>query len=136
MSNLLSAGAAITALDAKGTSALTYVGWSGDCPDAMKVLLMNGADVITGGGIYRSPLGATMRFEDVSMMEMLIDAGAQVNHQNNQTKYHSPLFAALERPSGGRQFEAVSVLLRRGTDVSLKDGQGRQALHEAVDRKR
>jgi ankyrin repeat protein len=134
ISNLLSAGASINALDAKGTSALTYVGWSGDCPDAMKVLLTNGADVTMGGGIYGSPLGAAARLADVSMMEMLIDAGAQVNHQDNQTKYHSPLFAALERSSGGRQFEAVSVLLRRGADVSLKDGQGRQALHKAVSK--
>ena len=127
--SLVRGGAAVNALDNNGKSALTIaVGENGD-PEVAALLLKNGADVRTGGGHYGSPIAAAARYSSVGMIELLIDAGADVNHQSYATEYHTPLFAAIGQPQHANRLEVVKVLLKRGADVSLKDGRGRQALY-------
>ena len=69
-------------------------------------------------------LHAAIRDEQLSVMQLLIETGVEVNLLRTRTALHAAAFR--EDP----QF--AQILLEHGADVSLQDYEGQTALHQAV----
>ena len=149
---LLHAGASLTAYAFHQPTPLCAAVALGDIP-FVKLLLQHDPSVISVG----SPLTVAVRGEDPAMINLLLDAGADINATNAQNMSALNLALTLNLPGvldlllqrgadtkslGPRppvhhavscgSVESLAVLLRHGADVNASDGLGLTALHEAV----
>ncbi len=111
-------GTNVDAKDQKGQTALHYAAKVGQIAVA-KLLIANGADVNAGEW---TPLQEAA-YCSKDMVEFLIAKGANINASG-----WSPLHSALD---AGR-FDIVDLLLAKGADANIRDGEGRTPLHIAA----
>lgn len=96
--------------------------------EEVAALLARGADTEDlGGRDNNSPLGIAADRADLKIMQMLIDAGANLNHRN--IHQDTPLLLAI---LDGEEREPVQLLIRSGADVNAQNVHGATALIWAV----
>ena len=121
---LLERGAQVDLRDWKGRSPLYIASKKGNV-DVVKMLLEHGAQVDLGDWRGRSPLFVA----SADVAKLLLQFGAQV-HMVDKFSLTSPLHVASEKGN----VEVVSLLLKHGTRVDLRDGGGRSPLHIASEK--
>jgi ankyrin repeat protein len=91
--------------------------------ELVKLLLGRGADIhaAPGGGLF-----AAGWWEDLDMLAVLIDAGADIENVHGVT----PFLACW----CWKRFDAAKFLATRGADVNVQDSKGRTALYHGVER--
>src|SRR5690606_13549124 len=114
---LLDRGAEIDALDKFDRTALSYCR-----PSLLKFLLERGADVRLG-----EPVCNAAQYGDVEMIATLLDAGAAIDGDGNNT----PLLLAARNHTGDA---ALAYLLERGADPRRTDEANHSALMHAASR--
>jgi uncharacterized protein len=112
-------------LSADGETALHRAASRGHL-QAVRLLLEGGAsvDAVDGEGVTPLVLAAYRGQTDV--VTLLLERGAYVNAQEKRNGLSS-----LSHAVGRGDKELVGVLLAHGADPSLKDAEGRTALHRA-----
>jgi hypothetical protein len=90
-----------------------------------RALIEGGADIHAldrrpnvAGGNGRRPLNFAALNNDVAMIELLLDLGADINQAN--LSGYTPLHHAVEAQSA----EAIALLVSRGADITLKNKRG------------
>ena len=109
---LLSMGADASAVDIENSNALYYAATSGDFPELLNLLAINGASVdSTGGWSDNSPLHEAVMSDYTESVRQLLDLGANVNASDNLGD--SPLHDA----SYHGNLEVYQLLLDHGANV-------------------
>jgi len=108
--------------DHEGTLPLFYAAKEGDI-EGIKKLLAKGAEINNADSEKRSPLC----YAHIRVLEMLVKAGADVNHQDEDGI--TPLMVNSDNKS------KIELLLKLGADKSIKDKQGKTAYDEVKDDK-
>lgn len=93
----------------------------------VRILVEAGSDVNHDTSRLGTPLSYVAYFGDAGMIEILLDAGAEVDLPS---KWHhdAPLLNACLRG----KYENVKLLLDRGADVNLRNEYGNTPLHKAL----
>ncbi len=91
----------------------------------VQMLLEEGADMQTQGGIFNSALGAASFSGHVHVVQMLLANGANANDQNGGGG------TALQAASCTGQDQVVQILLDKGADVNAGNGPRGTPLQEA-----
>ena len=86
--------------------------------DAVKLLLLCGADIDTCDGCGRSALWTATRYRYGDLVEYLVSNGSNVNISHLFS--HSPLYLALRYP--GTRTPLAKYLLYHGADVDIQGG--------------
>ncbi|DAB29532.1 MAG TPA: hypothetical protein CFH84_08940 [Sulfurimonas sp. UBA12504] len=94
--------------------------------EAVAKMLQEEADteVITAAGL--TPLHIAIQKSDLRMAKLLVDAGANVNAQDNRD--NTPLILATKK----KNKELVRFLVMRGADLNLANEEGITPLHQAA----
>lgn len=77
-----------------------------------------------------SPLGLACFFNQMSIVQWLIDKGAKVNQASNNTMKVAPIHSAVAI----QNVAMVALLLENGANVNIQQTQGVTALHSAAHR--
>lgn len=72
-------------------------------------------------GFY-TPLHKACQNDSVEIVEMLLDAGAIIDYQDDCGR--TPLHFAVKRAIRTRNFDIIRLLLKRGADTSIKNNLG------------
>lgn len=93
----------------------------------IKVLLEKGADANKGSGYY-TPLEMAIKKRNIDLMQMLIDAGADIRYidENGNTLFH----AAAKINSS----KNISFLLEKGLDINARNDKGETPLHISAEK--
>ena len=94
----------------------------------VRLLLDAGADPELHGDLDVPPLNVASMYGRTRAVELLLEAGADVNRRGGRCDATPLLYAA----SGGAPSELVSLLIRAGADLNATDSEGRTALSEAA----
>lgn len=129
---LLDAGASTETPDKWGRRAIDQVNYFRRDPlsvEAAKMLLERGADpdISPHPDMRSSPLHMATRQEQIELMDMLIQAGADLNSRD-RGDMATPLIDAARFNCQ----TSVNKLLASGANTGAADGEGRTALHMAV----
>lgn len=110
-----------------GTSVLEEAAWHKSYESA-KVLLDNGADVDdVAAGAY-SPLGIASKLHDILMIELFLDAGADINKPSG-TYVETPLSMAVSSlHHAEKRLKTAELLLANGAAVNVRDAFGHTPL--------
>ena len=116
-------------LSADGFTALHFAAFFAHA-DAAALLLETGADVnaIADNPSRVQPLHSAVAGADFLIVQMLIDAGADVNACQNQG------FTPLMGAAANGHMEILDVLVRSGADLGLQSDDGKTALHFAREK--
>ena len=100
--------------------------------NAAALLLETGADVnaIADNSSRVQPLHSAVAGADFLIVQMLIDAGADVNARQNQG------FTPLMGAAANGHMEILDILVRSGADLGLQSDEGKTALHFAREKDR
>lgn len=69
------------------------------------------------------PLQEACRMGNPEIVQLLLDAGADVN-VTDPSIHSTPLICALKSSSGERRFEIAEMLIERGADINVTDDRG------------
>jgi len=118
LTELLSTGAAVDAVDRRRRTALDRAVWAGRT-DAVRLLVAAGADVEQPIGEYRedTPLRFAAGRGDLPLVRLLLDAGAEADGRRSSGQA-SPLMVA----AAAGETAAAEALLIRGADIELTGG--------------
>jgi len=125
---LLTAGAKVDTLDARGRSALYRASAAGK-PEAVRVLLDHQAKPNLRATDGSTPLIAAVMFSRPLIAQMLLNHGADVNLAD--TNGSTPLMIAADAAPAA----IVEMLLKHGAKRGLKDNKGRTAFQRASESK-
>jgi len=121
---LISAGVDINASD-DDRSPLEQAIKEGASADFIRTMIDAGADV-NGRGFYR-PLGCAISEDRLDLLDLLLSAGAAVDHPNEYGD------TALMHAAGFGRCDAIARLLDRGAEIDARERRaGRTALMEAA----
>lgn len=87
------------------------------------LVTLKGVEIDSGDDTNATPLILAVLKGNVDIVKVLLDHGANINHQNNQG--HSPLQYACSKGWS----DVVGLLLERGSDVDIRDRRGDTSLH-------
>jgi len=122
-----SAPSSVNDADGLGGTALHWA-VSFEAKDALKLLILSGADVNRKDKSGRTPLHTGAEEGHVSLAGELIDSKADVNATDSRKR--TPLHLAAR---AGRA-DIVRLLIKRGADVDNKDEEGQTPLHLAAEK--
>lgn len=125
-SQLLVSTVYIDCPDSLGRTALSAAAWRGDI-SAVQTLLQFGASPNVRTPTELSPLHRAIESRSYECVELLINYGADVKHQNKRGR--SPLHYACRIPDDGR---IARLLLDSGADVNAEDHGCSQPIHESI----
>jgi ankyrin repeat protein len=112
-------------VDDRGRTPLMYAAGVGS-PEAMRVLLADGADVNAADTFGVTALMFGTR--DISKVRLLLDAGARANDKSKQNQT-----ALLIAAGNSGAIETVRLLVARGADPKITGAAGRNGLIVAAD---
>lgn len=93
---------------------------------AVRLLLPYIADInVHMGGSNDTPLMHATYLNRHSIMQLLIDNGADVDKKINTNRYNAPIFVTYN-------IHTIGLLIKNGAKVNIKDGSGRTPLHYAA----
>ena len=114
-------GANVNTIHRYGSTALSAAIMEGENPEVVKILLENGADASLADEEGRTPLNAACYTNNIPVITILLDAGADINARaNGDEDGFTPLISATEHPT----VETLAFLLDRGADISARDSYG------------
>jgi ankyrin repeat protein len=119
---LLAAGAYVNARDYIGWTPLHFAACTGDV-GLVQLLIAKGADATAKADDGMTTLFLAASRGDVEVGRLLIEHGADLNAMPRHCG--GPLFVTTES-------EFARLLIAKGSDVKVRDWDGRAALHEAV----
>ena len=108
-------GANVNAIHRYGSTALSAAIMEGENPEVVKILLENGADASLTDEEGRTPLNDACYANNIPVITMLLDAGADINGSR-----WTPLMSAMGFPN----LETITFLLDRGADISARNESG------------
>jgi ankyrin repeat protein len=111
-----------------GCTALFFAVANARNPTLIKLLLKRGAKVMSapGGGLY-----AAGWWEDIENLELLIRAGAKIDHVHTEGSQTGTPFLACWC---WKRFDAAKFLALKGANVNFQDHKGRTALHHGLEK--
>ncbi|KAL2800116.1 ankyrin repeat-containing domain protein [Aspergillus keveii] len=115
----------IDARDVHGSTALCAAAAHG-CPETADLLLKYGACLETRDEEGQTPLSLAAESNGTEMIRFLLDVGAEINSRDHQG--WTPLFHAAHN-----NLHVYDLLLERGADPDVKDGNGNTAASEIGD---
>ena len=126
MKDLLDHGANVNGKSTNGMTPLGYAAIHGKMDEA-KFLIANGADVnllgiIDSRGAEWSPLTSAASVEDLDMLALLLNNGADLEAKNNEGD------TALMITAKGTLSKSVKFLISKGANVNAKGPRGHTAL--------
>lgn len=126
---LLEKGAKPNARQQDGSTALNMACYFEGQADTLRVLLNSQADPNLADDQGMAPLHFACLMGDAEMVQLLLDANAQI--EATTTEGITPLMlAAMEEDEG---LESLQILLKAGADIEARDGEGKTALIWARD---
>ncbi len=133
VTTLLGAKAKIELQDARGRSALYRAAAEGK-EDALRVLLDKRANLNLKASDGSTPLLAAVTYGRLGAATLLADRGADVNMAD--ASGNTPLMAAADNFAHiTSTADVISLLLRHGAKLDIKDNRGRTALDRATENK-
>jgi hypothetical protein len=110
---LIDAGADVNARDAEGMTIMHHLAWDGGGYSAERKLFSDVSE----------PEHYEAYFRPEAMIQLLIDAGADVNARDNAE--NTPLMLLLENFTGSRSLTMIRVLAEGGADFDAKNRNGK-----------
>ena len=95
--------------------------------EMVQYLIMKGADVNQEDGVGDAPLFHAALFGNTRVADLLLRAGADIDHLNNEAKI-TALFAAIWQ----KQSETAQFLIKKGANVNLLTSDGFGPANAAV----
>ncbi|XP_048734216.1 putative ankyrin repeat protein RF_0381 isoform X2 [Ostrea edulis] len=129
---LLTAGADVTLTDVKKGTALEISLLSGgkrEKAEIVRALLQAGSDPNTENPCKCTPLIIATSLGQLDVINLLLDSGANINHEDNRGKTAFHMSCEHTRST---QKNTSRLLISRGADVNHKDGSGKSPLDLAV----
>lgn len=126
VANALLQRGAITDMLSKGYTPLTWAAQEGH-EVLVKVLAAHKADIDVASEYKITPLFNSSGEGNLSMVRLLLDLGADVNHVE-------PVGTALHNACAYSNYKVVTELVERGADTNVKDGEGRVPLSIAAQK--
>ena len=103
---------------------------NGQQPKSASTLIQLGADL----GIFdengKTPVQASILKSDISMLGMLLDAGASVDSWN--IHHETPLMTAIDAEDISKEPRMTKMVLAKNPDLGAADSQGNTALFHAI----
>lgn len=119
VSNLVTAGASVSARDEDGMTPLHHAAISGRL-DTARVLLEEGAHISSKDSRGLTALHHSARNHQSSFIKMIVSKGLHVDVKDTKQ------LTALHHAIASNSLEAVKALLEAGADVNLEDTEGRR----------
>jgi len=126
VSQLLSKGADVNAVDAEGLTPLWYALNTKE-PGLVEFLIRSGADVNVSNSKRASPLMWAVINRNFALTKLLLNAGAEVNWQDDQgwTSLHYAVMTKHKR--------IIRLLIERRADINIRENEGDTPLSIALD---
>ena len=115
----------LSILMSKQQQLLSACGYGGSYDDA-KRLIESGVDVECRDEYEWTPLMMAASKDDIEMIELLLDKGANIDHKANVDGW-----TALHQAANYLKNRAVKLLIKRGADTHIKNNDGKTALDVA-----
>ena len=126
---LLDNGAKIDALNEKNRTPLQVAVEVDPEPDVIRLLVERGADLHAEGLAGETPLSMCVTREDTDTLKLLIECGADVNHQDKQNGWTALTWAVTG--SDVRPKTAV-LLLENGADPYIQHKDGKVLIEDVL----
>ena len=120
--------------DSMGINALLWAVKRSD-HSAIRLLLNAQADPNIGTETSRPPLFFAARTFDMIAIKLLLDAGAEIHHQdkNGQNALHNMLYGSAAAPKQV-QLDTMRLLIAAGVEIDLQDCSGSTPLHQSTNK--
>lgn len=127
---LLFDGVSANSCDINGTSALIKAieSQSEHQLDIIKLLLVYNADVNQQGEAHMIPLLRALARQDRRIIQVLLDAGANLNQRILEARNNTLLMQAMHKNA----YNTAKTLIELGATLTIADSDGNTALHLAI----